>query len=79
MTIYTTLTLTMTINDPFIEQLVRSHTPILIGENEFYIERSPLGSCDGCYFHEKRCSSKAVTICCSNGGNILKLKEQNNK
>ena len=69
----------MTIKDPQIEYLINTHTPIKIGQNEFYIEKSPLGCCDDCYFRDKQCASKALTICCSNGGNILKLKEQNNK
>ena len=69
----------MVIIDKQIEHLVTTHTPIKIKDIEYYIERSPLGSCDGCYFYKKQCPSKAVTICCSNGGNILKLKEQNNK
>lgn len=69
----------MRIKDPFIEQLIKDHIPIRIGNNEYYIEKSPLGSCNGCCFKEEQCPSKAVTICCSNGGNILKLKEQNNK
>lgn len=69
----------MVIKDPFIQKLIKEHTPITIGDNEYYIEKSPLGSCDGCVFKETWCPTKAVTICCSNGGNILKLKEQNNK
>lgn len=69
----------MVLKDKTIDHLIDTHTPIKIGEYEFYIERSPLGRCDNCYFQDKRCASKALTICCSNGGNILKLKEQNNK
>lgn len=69
----------MVVKDPQIEYLINTHTAIKIGEHEFYVERNPLGGCDNCYFQNKKCASKALTICCSNGGNILKLKEQNNK
>lgn len=69
----------MRTKDPFIQQLINDHTPVTIGDYEYYIEKSPLGTCDGCVFKDSRCPTKAVTICCSNGGNILKLKEQNNK
>lgn len=62
----------MKLKDPNIERLVKTKTPIHIKDEEFYIEKSVIGSCDGCYFIDKICPAKAVTICCSNGGNILK-------
>ena len=68
----------MVVKDKQIEQLVNTHTPVKIGDKEFYIERSPLGCCDDCYFRDKQCATNALTICCSNGGNILKLKDNEN-
>lgn len=76
---YTIPTLQMIVKDNYLEMLINTHTPITIRGKEYYIEKSPIGSCDGCAFRGDWCPTKAVTICCSNGGNILKLKEQNNK
>lgn len=76
---YMILTLQMIVKDKYLEMLINTHTPVIIGDKEYYIEKSPVGSCDGCVFQNTWCPTKAVTICCSNGGNILKLKEQNNK
>lgn len=66
----------MTIRDPFIETLVKDKTPIVLGGVKVTVEKNPLGSCDGCYFLGKQCPSRAITICCSNGGNIFKLVEE---
>ena len=65
----------MILKDKNIQDLVDTHTPVKIGDNEFYIEPNSKGSCEGCYFINKTCHMKAVNICCSNGGNILKLKD----
>lgn len=46
---------------------------ITIGTTTFDIVRQPNGSCDGCCLKGSQCPSKAITICCSHGGNILKL------
>lgn len=69
----------MVTKDKLIEEMITNNTPININGADFLIEKNPIGSCDGCYFLSRNCPSKAITICCSNGGNILKLKEQNNK
>lgn len=69
----------MVTKDQIIEDLIKTNTPVEIRGNEYYIQKNPSGSCDGCYFLGRSCPSRAVTICCSNGGNILKLKEQDNK
>lgn len=63
----------MVVKDPKIDDYIKNKTPIKIRDNTFLIERNPKGSCDGCYFKDKTCPKDAVTICCSNGGNILKL------
>lgn len=65
----------MNVRDEGIDKIIDSNGTVNINNQEFYIQRNPSGSCDGCYFHDKRCASKALTICCSNGGNVLKLKE----
>lgn len=62
----------MIMKDPFLERMIKDKTPILINDMWFTIEKNPFGSCDGCYFLNKDCPAKAVTLCCSNGGNILK-------
>lgn len=69
----------MVIKDKELEDIIVNKTPICINGTEYIVERNPIGSCDECYFLGKTCPMRAVTICCSNGGNILKLKEQNNK
>lgn len=65
----------MRVKDQFIDKLIETKAQIAIGEDKFYIERSPSGCCDGCYFLQKQCPTRATQICCSNGGNILKLVE----
>ena len=67
----------MRIKDPRIDEQIKNKIPIKIKDSMFFIERNPKGSCDGCYFKDKTCPKDAVTICCSNGGNILKLIERN--
>lgn len=69
----------MTVNDQKLEELIVNRTPVTFRGKEFIIERNPKGSCDNCYFYtQDSCPSKAITICCSNGGNILKLKDNEN-
>ena len=60
--------------------MVREGKTIEINKEHFRIIANRAGSCDGCYFDslkdkefpESNCPVLAVTICCSNGGNILK-------
>lgn len=65
----------MTLNDQELAKIIKDKTPITISRKQFVIESNPIGTCDGCYFLDKNCPAKAVNICCSNGGNILKLIE----
>lgn len=67
----------MRTKDPIVEQLVKDRIPVKLEGHLFIVERNPIGSCDDCYFFEKQCPKRAITICCSNGGNIFKLLEQN--
>lgn len=77
----------MVINDLRITQMIKEHKTIKIAEEEFEIIANRQGSCDGCYFDqysdkpypENNCPILAVTICCSNGGNILKKVEDNGR
>lgn len=66
----------MRTKDPIVEELVKHHIPVKLGNDLFIVEKNPIGSCDGCYFIGGNCPSRAITICCSNGGNIFKLVEQ---
>lgn len=67
--------------------MIKEHKTIKIAEEEFEIVANKRGSCDGCYFDqysdkpfpENNCPRLAVTICCSNGGNILKKVENNGR
>lgn len=62
----------MVINDQKLAQIIRNKTPILINGSNYYVVSQPNGSCDNCVFQlEPTCPQKAVTICTSNGGNIL--------
>lgn len=69
----------MTVNDPYIAELIKNNTPIDIAGKLYSIKPNPIGSCNSCYFYNKICPSKAVTICTSNGGNILKRYKENGK
>lgn len=70
----------MRTNNPFITKLVKEKMPINIENKWFVVISNPLGSCNDCYFSDKeRCPQKAVTICCSNGGNILKLSKRHGR
>lgn len=69
----------MTLNDQGLAKIIKDKTPITISRRQFIVESSPVGTCDGCYFLDKNCPAKAVNICCSNGGNILKIIEQTAK
>ena len=67
----------MVIRNPIIDEKIKNKIPVRIKGNDYLIESNPKGSCDNCYFIDKTCPKDAVTICCSNGGNILKLIERN--
>lgn len=69
----------MTVNDPEIQRIIEENIPVEIKGKHFKVIPQPSGSCDGCYFHKKVCNVRAVNICTSNGGNILKLIEQTNR
>ena len=65
----------MVIRDQELERIVNNKIPVNINNKLFTVVKNPTGSCNGCYFYENNepCASKAVCICCSNGGNVLKL------
>lgn len=69
----------MTLNDHELAKIVKDKIPVQIDNKTFIVERNPIGSCDGCYYIDRNCPTKARRYCCSNGGNILKLQKQNNK
>lgn len=70
----------MILNDPELREIIKNDEAIEITNKQFTVIPNRSGSCDDCYFQSKeKCPPHAVRICCSNGGNILKLKEQNNK
>lgn len=69
----------MRLNDPIIENMVRNKTELTFGDVKVIVKPSPTGTCDGCYFLGKKCPNRAVTICCSNGGNIFKLVEKHGR
>lgn len=61
----------MTLNDQELTRIIKDRTPVQIDNKLFIIEPNPIGSCDGCYYLNKNCPTKARHYCCSNGGNIL--------
>ena len=61
----------MIVNDQKLAKIIKDKVPVTIQEQQYYIIPSPSGTCDGCVFLEKACPQKAITICTSNGGNIL--------
>lgn len=63
----------MNLRDVELENIVKNKIPVTINNKKYIVESNPIGTCDGCYFVDKGCPAKAVNICCSNGGNILKL------
>lgn len=65
----------MKLKDPIIENMIKNKVELPFGDVKVTVEPNPTGTCDGCYFLGKTCPSRAVTICCSNGGNIFKLVE----
>lgn len=69
----------MTLNDQELAKIVKNRMPVTIDNKQFIVEPNPIGSCDGCYYSDKNCPTLARRYCCSNGGNILRLKKQNNK
>lgn len=69
----------MRLKDPIIEDMIKNKTELPFGNIKVIIVPNSTGTCNGCYFLDKNCPSRAVTICCSNGGNIFKLVENKNK
>lgn len=70
----------MRLQDPVLEDIVQHDRSIIISGKWFKVRKSPTGSCDNCYFLDKeKCPVLAVTMCCSNGGNIFELDEEKNK
>lgn len=69
----------MTLNDQELAKIVKNRIPVIIDNKQFIVESNPIGSCDGCYYLDKNCPTLARRYCCSNGGNVLRLKKQNNK
>lgn len=66
----------MTLNDKELTQKIKNKIAVEIKGNNYYVIANKSGSCDNCYFSNKcSCPQQAITICCSNGGNILKLKK----
>lgn len=65
----------MTIYDQELAEIIKEGIPVEISGNQYTIEPSRGGSCNGCYFQNGQCPQRAVTYCTSNGGNILKLVE----
>ncbi len=62
----------MMLHDPELAEIIKNHQPVEIAGKQYYIEPNRSGSCDGCAFEGKsKCPQRAVTYCCSNGGNIL--------
>lgn len=62
----------MTIYDSELAEIIKSQTPVEINGLQYIIEPDRSGSCDGCAFiGSGKCPQRAVTYCCSNGGNIL--------
>ena len=77
----------MVINDQKLALMIKENRTIEINGEEFRIIANKRGSCDGCYFSEytdkvypeNNCPILAVTICCSNGGNIFEKVEKNGR
>ena len=66
----------MMLNDPELTELIKKQIPVEICGTQYLIQSQKSGLCDNCYFEDKdKCPTKAVSICCSNGGNILKILE----
>lgn len=66
----------MTLNDRELAQIVKKQVPVEISGRYYTVHTQKSGLCDNCYFEDKdKCPTKAVNICCSNGGNILKILE----
>lgn len=68
----------MIVNDPNITKMIKERKTIEIDGKQLYIIANKRGTCDGCYFDQfnkswpdNSCPRLAVTICCSNGGNIF--------
>lgn len=66
----------MTVNDKRLAEIISNNTPVMIAGNYYTVVPNKAGSCDGCVFQSTQCPQKAVTICTSNGGNILKAYKE---
>ena len=69
----------MVVNDRGLAEIVNTNTTVTIANREYHIKSNPSGSCDGCYFLDKRCQRPATQYCTSNGGNIIVEAEPNTK
>lgn len=65
-------------NEDWALKAVRDRS-IKLGNTTYDIVSNPRGSCDGCCFYASECPRKAITICCSAGGNILKVAKDQGK
>ena len=62
----------MYIYDKELAEIIKNNIPVEINSKQYLIEANKSGSCDGCAFmNSGKCPQRAVTYCCSNGGNIL--------
>lgn len=67
----------MRLYDPELAQMVDSQTKVEIEKKLYTVQSNRSGLCDGCAFiDKKKCPQYAITICTSNGGNILKAVEE---
>lgn len=46
----------MTLNDQELAKIVKNRTPVIIDNKQFIVESNPIGSCDGCYYLDKKLS-----------------------
>lgn len=70
----------MTLHDPEITEIVKKGIPVEIEGKQYTVQSQRSGSCDGCAFERvAKCPTMARRYCNSNGGNILKLVELNNR
>lgn len=69
----------MNLRDVELENIIKNKISVTINNKEYIVESNPIGTCDGCYFLDKDCPAKAVSICCSNGGNIFKIMKPTTK
>lgn len=68
----------MTLHDSELAEIVKRGLAVEIDNIQYTVHQQRSGSCDGCAFEtQRRCPDLARRYCCSNGGNILKLREHN--